>query len=222
MATVNFPALQHDCHVLAQIYPDEVIPSVVTDHPLCFCSFVSKVLGSSPPTSMSTHDFIVYWQFGGFHCVVAFFCCCWLPPQCLDLQRERRSWAGAECDLSPLLVTPKMCRKEGIRFSRSSQLLCSQSELRDSKSVACTDHWFWLHQAQNPLSELPGRSRTRRTRLSHPAKGTEELHNPPFPMKQEFCLLPKVDKCNTGFPQSALNLLRKVKQSTVTTSLLSS
>ena len=53
--------MQESVHVLAQIYPDEVIPLVVTEgHLLCLYSFVNKVLGSSPPTSMSTHDFIVY------------------------------------------------------------------------------------------------------------------------------------------------------------------
>lgn len=53
--------VQEFVHVLEQTDPDEVVPFVVTEgHLLCLCSFANKVLGSSSPTFMSTHDFIVH------------------------------------------------------------------------------------------------------------------------------------------------------------------
>lgn len=50
---------QEPVHVLAQVHPDAVIPLLVTGHLLHLYSFVNTLLGSSPPTFMSTHDFIV-------------------------------------------------------------------------------------------------------------------------------------------------------------------
>lgn len=53
--------MQKSVYVLAQVLPDEVIPLVVTGgHLLYLHSFVSKHLCSSPPTFLSTPDFILY------------------------------------------------------------------------------------------------------------------------------------------------------------------
>lgn len=68
-------------------------------------------------------------------------------PKCVLICSYERSQARAECDLSPLLVTPKMCRKEGIRISRSSLSLFSHSELRDQ---ICGVHWSLILAPPSP------------------------------------------------------------------------
>lgn len=53
--------MQESVNVLDQAHPDEVIYLVVMEgHLLHLHSFVNTVLGGSPPTFVSTHDFIVY------------------------------------------------------------------------------------------------------------------------------------------------------------------
>lgn len=54
--------MQESANVLEQEHPDEEHPDLVVmeGHLLHLHSFVNRVLGSSPPTFVSTHDFIVY------------------------------------------------------------------------------------------------------------------------------------------------------------------